>query len=99
MNGIFALIFVAIGLLVYLLPTVIAHRRQHRKAVGLFWLNFFLGWTLVGWVAALVWAVSGDSFAGMLRCPACRELVREDATVCRHCQAALTKPRGRAQVL
>jgi threonine/homoserine/homoserine lactone efflux protein len=27
-------------------------------------LNFFLGWTLVGWVVALVWAMSKDANVG-----------------------------------
>lgn len=33
---------------------------DHRNASGIFLLNLFLGWTLVGWVIALVWAVSND---------------------------------------
>jgi hypothetical protein len=24
-------------------------------------LNFFLGWTMIGWVVALVWAVKADA--------------------------------------
>ena len=41
----------------YAAPTLIAWRRQHRDVLALGALNLFLGWTFVGWVAALVWAV------------------------------------------
>lgn len=41
----------------YFLPTIVAARRGHR-VVGMFLLNFFLGWTIVGWVALLAWAFS-----------------------------------------
>jgi hypothetical protein len=40
----------------YFAPTVVAHYRRHDNAVAVFVLNLFLGWTFVGWVAALVWA-------------------------------------------
>jgi hypothetical protein len=41
----------------YFLPTVIALTRWHANTLGIFLLNVFLGWTLVGWVVALVWSV------------------------------------------
>jgi hypothetical protein len=37
----------------YFLPTIIAAFR-HRQLAAIFALNLFLGWTVVGWVAALV---------------------------------------------
>jgi Superinfection immunity protein len=42
----------------YFLPAIIAAVRHHRNAGAVFFLNLFLGWTLVGWVIAFVWAVS-----------------------------------------
>ena len=42
----------------YFLPWIIAWRRRHHNTLAIFVLNFFLGWTIVGWVAALVWAVT-----------------------------------------
>ena len=41
----------------YLLPTVVAYTRKHTNAVAIFVVNLFFGWTLIGWVAAMVWAV------------------------------------------
>ena len=46
----------AICLLLYLLPAQIANKRQHRERNAILVLNVFLGWSIVGWVAALVWA-------------------------------------------
>lgn len=44
--------------LVYFLPSIVATRRQHPNAMPVFLINFFLGWTLIGWVAALVWSTT-----------------------------------------
>ena len=49
------LIFASLVLL-YLTPMSIAHRRSHPKANSIEVLNLLLGWTLIGWVVALVWA-------------------------------------------
>jgi len=45
----------------YLLPTTIAIIRRRTNTMAIFVLNLFLGWTLVGWVVALVWAVATDA--------------------------------------
>jgi hypothetical protein len=41
----------------YFLPTFIAAIRGHANCLGILLLNIFLGWTLIGWVGALVWSV------------------------------------------
>ena len=53
-----ALILIAIGF--YWIPTILAvsNRKANAGAIGA--LNFFLGWTLIGWVVALVWAMTVD---------------------------------------
>lgn len=43
----------------YFLPSMIAHNRRHDSRQSIVALNLFLGWTLLGWVAALVWALHG----------------------------------------
>jgi hypothetical protein len=55
LGGLFWLIFLA---LVYALPALVAWQRQHHSTAGIVVLNLFLGWTLLGWVLALVWACS-----------------------------------------
>lgn len=43
---------------VYFIPAIVAVSRGCRHSAGIFILDLFLGWTLIGWVGALVWAVS-----------------------------------------
>jgi hypothetical protein len=47
-----------ISLAIYFIPTIIAISRHNRNTLGIFLLNFFLGWTFLGWIAALIWAVA-----------------------------------------
>ncbi|MYA18213.1 MAG: superinfection immunity protein [Gammaproteobacteria bacterium] len=42
---------------VYFIPSIVAKVRNHHNTMAIFLLNLFLGWSLIGWVAALVWAV------------------------------------------
>lgn len=52
--------FIAIALL-YLLPTIVALGGKKGNTLAIFILNFFLGWSLIGWVIALVWACTKES--------------------------------------
>jgi hypothetical protein len=54
------------GFVMYFLPTIIAFARSKRDTGSILLLNFFLGWTMIGWVVALVWAVKTD-FPMMVR--------------------------------
>ena len=51
------LILILIGIGIYFLPTWVAKARKSPKVAPVFVINLFLGWTLIGWVAALVLAV------------------------------------------
>lgn len=44
----------------YFVPTIVAIRRRHRNRMAVLVLNLALGWTLLGWVVALVWANTSD---------------------------------------
>ena len=48
------------GFILYFLPSIVAFARSKRDAVSIFVLNLLLGWTAVGWVIALVWALKQD---------------------------------------
>jgi len=48
------------GLVLYFLPAIIGFARSKRNALALLLFNFFLGWTFVGWVIALVWSFMRD---------------------------------------
>lgn len=60
-TGAFGLTIAALCLIPYFLPTIIAMMRSHPGSGGIFVVNFFLGWTLLGWIVCLVWALSGNN--------------------------------------
>jgi hypothetical protein len=43
---------------VYFLPAIIAGGRNTRNQGGIVALNVLLGWTLVGWLLAAIWAIT-----------------------------------------
>ena len=45
---------------IYFLPSIVAAAGQKRKAAAIFVLNLFLGWTFLGWVLSLVWAIADE---------------------------------------
>jgi hypothetical protein len=47
----------------YFLPSFIA--RDRHSFAGIFLLNFFLGWTFVGWIIALIWACTAEPRVGV----------------------------------
>ena len=55
------LILVAISAGIYFVPAIVAKVRDHRNLLAIGMLNLFLGWTLIGWVAALVWSCTNDT--------------------------------------
>ena len=50
-------LWILVGIL-YFFPAMIAKARKHPNTAAIFVLNIFLGWTFIGWVVALVWAVT-----------------------------------------
>jgi len=59
--GMFFLPFFGFGFGMYFLPSIVALARSKRDLLGIFLLNLFLGWSVIGWVVALVWAVKADA--------------------------------------
>lgn len=60
MFHLFGFPFFLAGLALYFLPTIIGAARHKTNLVGIFLVNFFLGWSIIGWVIALVWALSTE---------------------------------------
>jgi Superinfection immunity protein len=50
-------LLIALALAVYFLPSIISSTRTRRYLTGIFWVNLLFGWTVLGWIAALIWAV------------------------------------------
>ena len=46
---------------IYFLPYIVAANRKHRNTLGILILNAALGWTFLGWLAAMIWAVHQDA--------------------------------------
>lgn len=57
MHLLFALCLLPFGV-VHFLPTIVAALRDSRHTVAIFVINLFLSWTVIGWVFALVWALT-----------------------------------------
>lgn len=58
--GLMLLVWIALGAALYFLPSILAYLRKKQNFVSILLLNAFLGWSLIGWVVSLVWAVSVD---------------------------------------
>ncbi|WP_237235731.1 superinfection immunity protein [Pseudomonas sp. R76] len=84
---------------IYFLPTFVASNRKHVNFTSIFLVNLLLGWTFLGWVAALVWASSANTespaekssqglvVSGDRACPYCAETIKCAAIKCKHCGA------------
>ena len=57
MSGFVALM---IWTMLYFWPTAVALNKKRANTGAVFMLNLFLGWTLIGWIVALVWAMTDD---------------------------------------
>jgi hypothetical protein len=55
-NAITVGILLLLGGWIYFLPSLVANSHGHHNTSAIFILNLFLGWTVLGWVVALVWA-------------------------------------------
>jgi hypothetical protein len=97
---------VALSLAVYFIPAIVAFERLHYNRGAIFVLNLFLGWTLLGWVAALVWACMNPDTTtaplpteGRAPCPHCREPIIATAQACRFCGRELAADWSKPLVL
>jgi hypothetical protein len=59
MHLLFALLLIPFGA-IHFLPTIIAALRNSRHVVAIFLINLFLGWTVIGWIVALIWACTSQ---------------------------------------
>lgn len=50
-------VLIVFGGLVYWLPTIVAFARGSDGRFIIMALNFLMGWTVLGWIGALIWAL------------------------------------------
>ncbi|HLV86841.1 MAG TPA: superinfection immunity protein [Candidatus Sulfotelmatobacter sp.] len=61
LSTIFFFPFFGFGFVMYFLPTIIAMIKSKRDTVAILLLNLFLGWSVIGWFVALIWAAKNDA--------------------------------------
>jgi uncharacterized membrane protein YqaE (UPF0057 family) len=50
---------IILALFIYFLPCIVGWSKKH-NAGAIFMLNLLLGWTAIGWIVALIWAMTDD---------------------------------------
>jgi hypothetical protein len=76
------LIFSTLAAAFYFLPSIIGLRK--RNAGAIFVLNLFLGWTVIGWVVSLVWALTNE---GVVTPIVVQANIQPSPPVCSTCHA------------
>ena len=96
MIAILPILVVVFVLLAYFLPSLIGSNK--RNAGAIFALNLLLGWTLIGWVVSLVWALTKENAPNTIVvqpvsvpvpqtwiCATCRSTLNRSDTFCTSC--------------
>lgn len=52
--------FVVVFALFYFLPAIIALVRGHHNGFAIFLTTLLLGWTVIGWIVALIWSTTAS---------------------------------------
>ena len=91
----FHLIALGICLSLYFLPSIIGRNKRNIGAIVI--LNLLLGWTVIGWLVALVWAVTVDFPApgptqARPSCSICQTTIRAGQNFCPGCGRPLAWP-------
>ena len=56
MTGVVELIYFTAFVTLYFTPSIVAFYREKPSRFGIAFLNLIAGWTMIGWVAAFIWA-------------------------------------------
>jgi hypothetical protein len=59
-SSIIFLLIILLGVIIYFIPAINAYSKKKANASAVLTLNLFLGWTLIGWIVALVWSSTED---------------------------------------
>jgi len=58
--GVFLFPLFGFGCAMYFLPSLIAALRNKKDVLRIMLVNFLLGWSVIGWIVCLVWALKAD---------------------------------------
>jgi len=78
-----------VGLALYFLPSVVGDKKANRWAI--FTLNLLAGWTIVGWIIAMVWACSSEPSEKPVLNHATNPVMGQKA-FCGYCGSPVTTP-------
>jgi hypothetical protein len=94
---------------IYFLPAI--NGRKKRNSFAIFALNVLLGWTVLGWIALLIWALPSDTadsgdiqapipdHAGIaLFCDECGHYSMSGRRSCCHCGKPFEAPLSRTEM-
>lgn len=87
-GAVIVLAIVMLALAAYFLPSIVAAARKHRNTTAIFFLNLLLGWSLIGWIGALIWALTNPYSATVVVNPTPQQpqaASREDRYPCPFC--------------
>lgn len=97
LNAVLYALLIGAGAFVYFLPAVVGQHK--RNATSILLLNLFLGWTVLGWIAALVWAATKENqvqrasttvtVPSSVLCSSCGKRSAPGGIFCPHCAAKL----------
>ena len=81
------MVFIFLGILVYFLPAINGYTRKHPKRDLILLVDLLLGWSLIGWLIALIWSYSGPNYSKVkiIKCPHCGGDIEASYTTCKHC--------------
>ncbi len=64
MEALLLVFLILAGIAIYFIPTIIAFVRGRINKGAILCMNLFLGWSFIGWVVALIWAVKEPDNVG-----------------------------------
>jgi RsiW-degrading membrane proteinase PrsW (M82 family) len=88
--AVFLVVFFLSAPALYFLPTIEAKLNNNSNSMSVFLVNFFLGWTLIGWVVALAWAhkkpeISPSSVVHTVPSSMSKTVQSNDEKICPYC--------------
>jgi hypothetical protein len=94
MLGLEGLVWLFVIFALYFIPTMVARSRKHRNSSAITALNILLGWTVLGWIIAFIWALTtpgtmtAQAPGGGTYCASCGRALSTEAKFCPQCGAA-----------
>jgi hypothetical protein len=59
-NPVLTVIVGLLAIAVLFLPAIVANQKKHKQYNSILLINILFGWTIIGWLIALIWAISAS---------------------------------------